>query len=66
MGRLQKEKKRAGKKSKRKSCGKIEEIRDFSSIGVYKNGKLLEDVDGRSIENQTMLLRAVFQDSQSS
>jgi hypothetical protein len=38
MGRHQKEWKRSGKKSKWKSFGKVEDIRDFSSIDVYKNG----------------------------
>jgi hypothetical protein len=37
MGRHQKEWKRSGNKSKWKSFGKVEEIRDFSLIDVYKN-----------------------------
>ena len=37
-GRLRKEWKKSGKKSKWKSFGKVEDIRDFSSIDVYKSG----------------------------
>jgi len=38
MGRHRKDWKRLGKKSKWKRLGKVEEIRDFSSIDMYKNG----------------------------
>jgi hypothetical protein len=34
----------AGKKSKRKYCGKMEETGGFSSITVYKTEMLLEDI----------------------
>jgi hypothetical protein len=38
----------AGKKSKRKDCGKIREIGDFSSIDLYKKEMMLEEDLSRS------------------